>query len=73
MAAPSPELAPKYKDRVETLGSSNYFKELKDKRNNLSNRPDLIVIAGVSGHMFAMIISLDPTYGDTLMKNHLMV
>lgn len=66
--APSPELAPKYKDRVETLGSSNYFKELKDRWNNLSSRPDLIVIEGVSGHLFEMIINPDPTCGNTLMK-----
>lgn len=41
----------RYDARVTTLASSTYFNNLKQKWNDLSYRPDLTVIAGVSGHI----------------------
>lgn len=44
-----PKLAKKYKDRVEDLGTSSLYNNLKKRWKELSQRPSLIVFAGVSG------------------------
>lgn len=40
-----------FEKRVITLSDSKYFFDLKEKWNNLSNRPKLTVIAGISAHI----------------------
>lgn len=41
-----------YKASVETLCSEQYFNNLKNKWNNLTIRPQLIVITGTSGQLY---------------------
>lgn len=41
-----------YKSSVETLCSEEYYNNLKNKWNNLTIRPQLIVITGASGHLY---------------------
>lgn len=45
------EDAKRYEDRVNILADNNYYNDLKNRWNNLSNRPGLVVIAGVSGKL----------------------
>lgn len=56
------ELAKKYKQRVDTLGTSDYFNDVKSRWNKLSNRPSLTVISSVSGHLFKVIPGFSDPY-----------
>ncbi len=49
----------RFKSCVEKLNSGKYFSNLKDKWNKLNSRPELIVIAGVSGHLSSVTTSVD--------------
>lgn len=51
MLESNPKLAKKYKDRVEDLGTSTLYDDIKNRWKNLDRRPLLIVLAGVSGHL----------------------
>lgn len=44
-------MAKRYQTSVEDLGNSEFFDDVKKRWNNLSNRPSLFVVAGVSGHL----------------------
>ena len=46
------ENIPAYEASVETLASSSYFNNLKDRWNNLTARPQLTVITGTAGLIY---------------------
>ena len=46
-----PKMAQKYKDRVDDLSNASLFDDIKGRWNNLSKRPQLTIITGVSGHL----------------------
>lgn len=73
MLESNPKLATKYQERVEDLGTNKLYNEIKSKWENLSYRPQLIVIAGVSGLLTTLIPgTIDPYTGfqgpDTYIK-----
>lgn len=51
----------RYQSCVETLGSNDYFDNLKTKWNNLTIRPKLTIIAGVSGKLYEYIVLNPPS------------
>lgn len=56
------ELAKKYKQCVDTLGTADYFDDVKGRWNKLSSRPSLTVISSVSGHLFKVIPGFSDPY-----------
>ncbi len=58
----TPEEVEAYKASVKTLCSSEYFSNLKSRWNDLSSRPNLIVITGTAGHLYNVRtnVSSDP-------------
>lgn len=65
------KLARKYRDRVEDLGTSDLYDDIKQRWKNLSRRPSLIVVAGVSGHLSTYIpgvSTLESYTPDTISK-----
>jgi hypothetical protein len=49
------EARERYDDCVTLLGKTSYYDNLKSKWNNLSNRPKLTVIAGISAHLMTSV------------------
>lgn len=60
--AKTPDLAKKYKQCVDTLGTADYYNDVKERWNKLSNRPSLTVISSVSGHLFKYIPGFSDAY-----------